>query len=58
MWMLSVPGALLFLIDRIAISMSNISGGSFSTSCLVSISSVCALLREVLRSAFVAFRRS
>jgi hypothetical protein len=58
MWMLPVPGALLFLTDRIAISVSNISGGSFSTSCLVSVSFVCALLREILRSAVVVFRRS
>ena len=58
MWMLAVSDALLFLIDRIAISVSNMSGGSFSTSSLISISFVCALLREVLRSAFVAFRRS
>ena len=58
MWMLSVLGALLFLTDCIAISVSNISGGSFSTSCLVSVSFVCALLQEVLHSAFVVFRRS
>ena len=57
MWMLSVPGALLFLTDRVAISVSNVSGGPFSTSCLVSVSFVCALLQEVLGSA-VVFRRS
>ena len=56
--MLSVLGALLFLTDCIAICVSNISGGPFSTSCLAPISSVCALLRKVLRSASVAFRRS
>jgi hypothetical protein len=56
-WMLSVPGALLFLTDHVAISVSNISGGSFSTFCLVSVSFVCALLQELLRSAVVVFRR-
>jgi hypothetical protein len=56
MWMLPAPGAVLFLIDRITISTPNISGGSISTFCLVSVSFVCALSREVLRSAFVAFR--
>jgi hypothetical protein len=58
MWMLSAPGVLLFLIDRITISTSSVSGGSFSTSCLVSVPFVCALSREVLRSTVVAFRRS
>jgi hypothetical protein len=58
MLMLSLPGALLFLTDHIAISVSNIPDGSFSTSCLVSVSLVCAVLWEVLRSAFVVFGRS
>jgi len=58
MCMLSELGALLFLTDCIAICVSNISGGSFPTSCLVSVSFVCALLWQVLRSAFVVFRIS
>ena len=56
MWMLPVPGALLFVTDLIAISMSNVSGVSFSTSCLVLF--VCALLWEVMHSAVVVLRRS
>ena len=58
MGMLSMPGALLFLTDSIAVCMSNISGGSFFSTHSVSISFACALSREVLLSTVVAFRRS
>jgi hypothetical protein len=57
MEMLFLPDALLFLVDTIAISMSNIYGGSYASYCSVSVSFVGVLLRAVLRSAVVSFRR-
>jgi len=54
--MLSLPDALLFLGDYIAISMSNAYGGLYSSYFLVSISFVHVLLWEVLCSAVVSFR--
>ena len=52
-----MPGDLLFLIDLL-LFMSNITGGSLTSSRSVSITLVCALSRDVLRSTFVAFIRS
>ena len=43
--MLSVLGVLLILTDCMVIPMSNVSGGSFSSSCSVSVSFACALSR-------------
>jgi hypothetical protein len=58
MGMLSLPGALLILIDCIAISLSNVYGGSYFSYFSVSISFVCVLLPEVVCSAVGSLRRS
>jgi len=54
--MLSMPGALLFLIDCIATSVSNLCGGSFSSS--IQFLFVCVLSRGVSHSTGIVFRRS